>query len=171
MVFSAKIETMKEVYVRNIIFGVTDSLVSTVGFLAGISASGVSREIIILTGLVYTFVEAFSMAAGSFLSEDYAQDFEASKELSNKQPFLASIIMFISYILVSIIPVIPYFFLAPKSALWISIALSMTALFIAGASVAKISKIKPIRHALKMIFLGGIAILIGVSVGIMLKPL
>lgn len=162
---------MYGIYIRNIIFGITDSLVSTVGFLAGISAGGVSREVIILTGLVYTFVEAFSMAAGSFLSEGYAQDYEANNELSYKRPLFASMIMFISYILVSIVPIIPYFFLAPPSALWISVVLSMSALFIAGSAVAKISKINPMKHGLKMIFLGGIAIFIGIIVGKIIKPL
>ncbi|MDO8523211.1 MAG: VIT1/CCC1 transporter family protein [bacterium] len=160
---------MKEMYIRNIIFGVTDSLVSTVGFLAGISASGVTKEIIILTGLVYTFVEAFSMAAGSFLSEDYAEAYKDVNKISNNKPFFAAIAMFVSYVLVSIIPIIPYFFFVPKSALWISIAFSLSALFIAGASVAKISKIKPVKHALKMVFLGGIAIIIGVIVGKIIK--
>jgi hypothetical protein len=41
-----------DLYVRNIVFGISDSLVSTVGLLSGIDVSGTSRQIIILTGIV-----------------------------------------------------------------------------------------------------------------------
>ncbi|MDO8522842.1 MAG: VIT1/CCC1 transporter family protein [bacterium] len=156
---------MIAIYIRNIIFGITDSLTSTVGFLAGVSVGGASREIIILTGLVYTFVEAFSMAAGSFLSEEFAEDYEAQKDLSNRKPLLGGLAMFVSYVLVSFIPILPYVFFEGATAIWISIILSMSALFIAGASVAKLSKIKPLKHGLKMVLLGGSATIIGIIVG------
>lgn len=55
-------------YVRNITFGIADSLVSTVGLLSGIDIIGASHATVISTGLIYAFVEAFSMAVGSFLS-------------------------------------------------------------------------------------------------------
>ena len=56
-------------YMRNLIFGAEDSLVSTVGLLSGIAIGGVPKSAIILTGIVLIFVEAFSMGVGSYLSE------------------------------------------------------------------------------------------------------
>jgi hypothetical protein len=44
-------------YLRNFIFGVEDSLVSTVGLLAGVAAGGVSSAAILTTGLVLIVVE------------------------------------------------------------------------------------------------------------------
>ena len=156
---------MNGIYIRNIIFGIVDSLVSTVGFLAGVSAGGAPKQIIILTGVVYTFVEAFSMAAGSFLSEQYAEEYEAHKELKGKKSFMGGLAMFGSYVLVSFIPIFPYVIFAPASAVWVSIGLSMSALFVSGAAVAKISKITPLKHGFKMVLLGGGAIVIGIIVG------
>src|SRR3989338_4103836 len=46
------------VYIRNLIFGVEDSLVSTVDLLSGVAAAGVPRSVIFLTGVVLIFVEA-----------------------------------------------------------------------------------------------------------------
>ena len=61
-------------FLRNTVFGVEDSLVSTVGLLSGIAATGsVSKSFILLTGIVYISVEAFSMAVGSFLSEEFVE--------------------------------------------------------------------------------------------------
>src|SRR3989344_3129963 len=56
-------------YVRNFIFGAEDSLVSTVGLLSGVAIGGVAKVDILLPGMVLIFVEAFSMAVGSFLAE------------------------------------------------------------------------------------------------------
>ena len=61
-------------YFRNFIFGVEDSLVSTVGLLSGIAIADVPGHTIFLTGVVLIFVEAFSMAAGTFLSEYSAEE-------------------------------------------------------------------------------------------------
>ena len=60
-------------YLRNFVFGVEDSLVSTVGLLSGIAIAGMNRESIFATGVVLIFVEAVSMAAGSFLAETSAE--------------------------------------------------------------------------------------------------
>ena len=54
-------------YLRAFVFGVEDSLASTVGLLSGIAIAGAGRETILMTGIVLIFVEAFSMAIGDFL--------------------------------------------------------------------------------------------------------
>jgi VIT1/CCC1 family predicted Fe2+/Mn2+ transporter len=61
-------------FVRNVVFGVEDSLVSTVGLLSGIAAESQSHAAILSTGVIYICVEALSMAVGSFLSEESAQE-------------------------------------------------------------------------------------------------
>ena len=158
-----------ELYLRNIIFGVTDSLVSTVGLLSGIDVSGSSRQMIILTGIVYAFVEAFSMAIGSFLSEESAEEYESQREVSDKKPFFAGFVMFLSFIVASFIPIVPYLIFGLTEALWFSIGFSILALFIVGIVSAKITNINVLKHSLKMILLGGAAILMGVIVGKLVK--
>jgi VIT1/CCC1 family predicted Fe2+/Mn2+ transporter len=160
---------MTEIYVRNTIFGLSDSLVSTVGLLAGIDVSGTTRAVIILTGVVYAFVEAFSMAVGSFLSEQSTEEYATKSETFDRRPYTGAAIMFVSFVLASFIPIAPYFFLGPSAALWLSIGLSIAALFIVGLVMAKLSKINLLKHGLKMVLLGGSAIIIGVIVGKMVR--
>lgn len=156
---------MKDLYIRNVIFGIVDSLVSTVGLLSGIDVSGTTRSVIVLTGIIYAFVEAFSMAIGSFLSEESTEEYETKSEVSNNRPYVAGVIMFISFVLAAFIPISPYIFLSSSAALGLSIALSLAALFIAGMIIAKISEIHVVKHAAKIVILGGAAIIIGVIVG------
>ncbi|HEY5220885.1 MAG TPA: VIT1/CCC1 transporter family protein [Candidatus Paceibacterota bacterium] len=154
-----------ELYLRNIIFGISDSLVSTVGLLAGIDAAGTPRQAILLTGIVYAFVEAFSMAVGSFLSEQSAEEYEVKGEAAGTGPFTAGVVMFLSFILASFIPIVPYLIFGLTAALWYSIGFSLVALLIVGMISARIVHVKLWSHAVKMMLLGGAAIVIGVIVG------
>ena len=54
--------------IRELVFGIEDSLVSTVGVVVGVAAGAHDARIVVLSGAVLIVVEALSMAAGSFLS-------------------------------------------------------------------------------------------------------
>lgn len=156
---------MRTTYFRNFIFGVEDSLVSTVGLLSGVAIAGVARETILLTGVVLIFVEGFSMAAGSFLSETSAEEFETQRSATHVHTVLAGTIMFLSYFFSGFIPLFPYFILEGTTALISSIALSVFALFVLGVISGMFSRTSIWKSALRMGLVGGIAIGVGVTVG------
>src|SRR6185437_11583261 len=126
-------------YLRSIIFGITDSLVSTVGLLAGIDVAGAPHQTLVLTGLIYAFVEAFSMAVGDFLSEESVEEYKAQADVGDRQPIISGVVMFVSFVVAAFIPLLPYMFLGDPYALPLSIAVSIIALFIAGSVSARIS--------------------------------
>lgn len=53
---------------REIVFGLEDGVVSTLGAVTGIAAGTNNYYVVILAGFVVVFVESLSMAAGTFLS-------------------------------------------------------------------------------------------------------
>lgn len=152
-------------YLRNFIFGVEDSLVSTVGLLSGIAMAGMSAKFIFVTGIVLIFVEAFSMAAGSFLSEHSAAEYMRQTDVSVKHPLLNGVVMFFSYFISGFIPLFPYLVFPVSWAFWISVALSLLSLFILGIVGAKISNVRVVSGGLRMFIIGGAAIALGVMVG------
>ena len=152
-------------YMRNIIFGVEDSLVSTVGLLSGIAAVAVPHKIILMTGLILIFVEAVSMAVGSFLSEESAQEYEHGKSANVRASLLGALAMFVSYIIAGFVPLFPYIVSSGQAAFWWSIGLSLVFLGLVGFAQARISGLHPLSRALRMLLLGGFAIGIGVVVG------
>jgi len=158
-------------YFRNFIFGVEDSLVSTVGLLSGIAVASVSRSTILVAGIILILVEAFSMGAGSFLSEHSAEDYIHGDQNKSRKPIIGSIIMFCSYFVSGFIPLFPYIILPVQTAFWVSIGLSLGALFILGIISGKISKTGIIKSAFRMTIIGGVAIAIGVIVGKILAGL
>lgn len=154
-----------ELYFRNFVFGVEDSLVSTVGLLSGVAIAGVGRGTVFLTGIVLIFVEAFSMAAGSFLSESSAEEYASRAAAPLARPTIASIIMFCSYFVSGFIPLFPYALWNTDIALITSVGLSLVSLFALGVFNAYVSDRGLLRRGLRTLFIGGAAILVGILAG------
>ena len=152
-------------YVRNIIFGVEDSLVSTVGLLAGIATSATPVRTILVTGVIYIFVEGYSMAAGSYLSEHSAQEYETGERVKSNEPLLGAIVMFASFVIAGIVPLGPYLLFSPGTALAVSVAASIIALGILGYVHGKVSKVARLPNIVRMVVVGGIAIILGIVIG------
>jgi VIT1/CCC1 family predicted Fe2+/Mn2+ transporter len=155
-------------YFRNFIFGVEDSLVSTVGLVAGVAAAGVAQATILTTGAILIFVEAFSMGVGSFLSETSAQEYKNESGGKPKSARAAGI-MFVSYFVAGFIPLGPYVFMGATGAFWTSITLSIVALFFLGVASGRVSGSSLFKTGFRMALLGGLAIIIGVAVGAAFK--
>jgi VIT1/CCC1 family predicted Fe2+/Mn2+ transporter len=152
-------------YIRNFVFGVEDSLVSTGGVLTGIAFAGVSKSTILLTGIVVIFVEAFSMGAGSFLSEHSVQGYEQGSHQPFGSSFAGGVVMFFSYFVAGFITLTPYLIWEPHIAIKVSVIAALVALFILGLIIARISKVNMLKEAFKMVIVGGIAMGLGILVG------
>lgn len=157
--------TRHDTYLRNFIFGVEDSLVSTVGLLAGVAAGGISPRAILTTGLVLIVVEGFSMGIGSFLTE------ETTEEMAGEKPrtldaVKGAITMLFSYCFAGLLPLAPYVFLSGNQAVTLSVIVSLLGLFILGYGTSfYFGRPHPFKRALKMLLLGGAAVGIGMLVG------
>lgn len=157
-------------YLRNFIFGVEDSIVSTAGLISGIAIADLPRSSILITGTVLIFVEAFSMAVGSLLSEHSVEEYENHSEVSILYPAKGSLVMFFAYFIFGFLPILPYIFISREYAFWFSIIISLLALFVLGAVSSKFFGTRIIRHGLEMLLMGGVAITIGILVGKLAGP-
>lgn len=162
-------KTQSVEFIRNFVFGVEDSLVSTVGLVSGIAVTGMSKENILLTGIVLVFVEAFSMAVGSLLSENSVGEFSGQKSQPLRDSLGSSFVMFFSYLISGFVVVLPYLFTKPSIALWWSAVVSLSGLFILGMISARFSKTPKVRKGFVVALLGGIAIALGIVVGLFVK--
>ena len=163
-----KIKTKIE-YLRSFTFGVEDSLVSTVGLLSGVAAAGMDRQEIVLTGVILIFVEAFSMGVGDLLSMHSAEEFEEGKDMPFLESFKSGLVMFFSYLLSGLVPLLPYVFLSKESAFVWSIILSLFGLLLLGMFNGRLIKKNIIKHGIQMLVIGGLAVLVGIAVGSLVK--
>ena len=148
-------------YLRNMIFGAEDSLVSTVGVLFGLASSGeYSSKQMLIAGLVLTCVEALSMGVGSYLSEAEIHELKPKEHEDNL--LLDGIIMFSSYFFSGIIVLSPYIFFSPLVARFYSVTLALFFLFFIGY----LPSLK-LKSGIKMLVLAGGSILVGYIIGVL----
>jgi VIT1/CCC1 family predicted Fe2+/Mn2+ transporter len=148
-------------YLRNIIFGAEDSLVSTVGVLFGLASSGAySSRQLVLAGLVLTCVEALSMGVGSYLSE--AEIHERDPKNHKDNLIVDGLIMFTSYFVSGLIILGPYMVFSPTTARYYSVILSLILLFMIGY----LPSLK-LKSGVKMLLLAGGSILVGYIIGVL----
>ena len=81
--------------IRELVFGIQDGLISTVGLLAGVQGATDNSVAVIITGFTAMFSGAISMAAGSYLSsnaqkEIFDKELREAEVLAAKEPYLAA---------------------------------------------------------------------------------
>ncbi|HSA84373.1 MAG TPA: VIT1/CCC1 transporter family protein [Patescibacteria group bacterium] len=158
------VKEIHEDYLRSTVFGFQDALVSTTGVIAGVAAGTSNKELVVLAGVVAIAVEALSMGAGQYLSEKSVHELDTTGKHTDNLVIGASL-MFVSYLLGGLVPLLPILFFPLPFAGTVSIAAALVGLFILGFIKAKLVKVNPVRSAFEMFILGGLATLIGVFVG------
>ena len=154
-------------FIREIVFGLEDSLVSTVGAVTGMAVGFTYAPIVVFGGIVIVLVEAFSMAAGSYLSSKTAGAIAHNESEGDLlHPVLGAGIMGLSYIVAGLLPLFPYMFLGAGDvgalkAAPISIVLTLIALFYLGVWGSRYTKRSWWKSGLEMFVVGGAAILLG----------
>lgn len=109
------------------------------------------------------------MGVGSFLSEETSEQLYAKKNLSRRLVAKAAVIMFISYFIAGFIPLVPYIFPDGKYAETYSILLTLLFLVFLGIYSARRFHGNVVSKSVEMLILGGLATLVGIGVGSVLK--
>jgi VIT1/CCC1 family predicted Fe2+/Mn2+ transporter len=149
-------------YLRNIIFGAEDSLVSTVGVTFGLAASGkYTPQLLVLAGVVLIAVEALSMGAGSYLTESEIHEVE-SKSKHKDSTIVDGLIMFFSYLIFGGSVLLPYILFEVDKAKYVSVGTTLFLLFAIGYLPTK-----KLYSGIRMFIIAGLAMLVGFFVSTM----
>lgn len=158
---------------REIVFGLEDSLVSTLGTITGIAVGTQSQYIVILSGLVLIASEATSMAAGSYLSTKHAAEAEAmfherhglDAHPEPTHPMRAALVMGVFYVLGGVIPLSCYFLLPVDQAMIPAVAVTAVSLFFVGVWAASFTRTSKIKSGIEMMAVSLAAAIIGYAIG------
>ncbi len=163
-------------FIRDIVFGTNDALLTNIGIITGFTASLVANRLIILAVLVDIFTSAFAMAIGTFLSRTSEDDYlnlsltKQSKldvEHALANPYVAAVVMWVVYVISGFIPLIPFFFgLPPHQAAIVAVVLGATTFIFIGMFKGKVTGTSIGKSALQFFLLGGTAALIGYGIGV-----
>lgn len=161
--YTEPMNKLRKEYLQSGIFGINDALVSTTGVIVGVSAGTGNKDVIILAGVVTILVEAISMGSGQYISLKSAREYEKSGGL--RVPIISGIIMFWGYVLGGLVPLIPILLLPVGVSRWAAIAGALIGLAILGVVKARLVHASPLKSALEVVIIGGIATAIGLIVG------
>lgn len=212
---------------KEVVFGVEDGMVSTLGSITGIAVGSGNHSTVLLAGSVIIAVESISMGIGSYLSNKSEEEMDARKiqeeieelknnpegekkelyniyiadgwsenlarEMSeeaskNEKIFLQEMIlrelkipddqksvsikggfyMFFAYIIGGLIPLSSYLLLPINTAIPVSIVTTLIGLFALGLSTTKFTKQPLIKSGLRILIMGGIALVAGLVAGLLI---
>lgn len=159
---------MNKEYLRSIVFGVEDSLVSTTGLIAGISVGTNSREFVLLAGIVAVSIEAVSMGAGEYLSDDAVNELEKIKRYRDR-PLVSGFLMLVSYFMAGLVPLFPVVLFQYPTSLYLGVTFALSGLFFLGFFKGKILHTSPLKGGFKILVIGGVATLLGLFIGSLFK--
>lgn len=159
---------LHEDYLRSILFGAEDSLVSTAGIVIGVAVATGDNRLTLMAGIIAICVEALSMGAGQYLSERGVHQFDPTHTDSLK---VGAGLMFTSYFLAGLLPLAPFFLVPYPLSMYLCIGFSLFGLYMLGHLKGLAVKVSPIRSGLEMFFIGGLAAVVGIAVGFLTKSL
>lgn len=152
--------------IREIIFGLGDSFMSTLGAITGIAIGVGDQDIVILSGLVLISVEALAMGAGSYLSSKAANEASIKHNKTWYTPAMAGFVMAFFYIIGGLITLSPYIFIQDiQLAMLTSIAISATSLLAVGSWKASVVGGSKMKSALEMSIISLFAAGLGFAIG------
>ena len=162
--------------VREIIFGLEDGIVSTLGVLVGIATGTNNKSLVILSGLVVIFVESLSMAAGTYLSNKSQQEIHLAedkkfplKSLFHRHkpglPVKESAFMGVTYILGGLVALTSFLILPVGIGVISAVLTSFVFLFTIGFVKGNLAQISSVKSGLEMVLVSASASFIGYIVG------
>jgi vacuolar iron transporter family protein len=210
--------------IREVVFGTNDGLITTLGFLAGVTGAISDKNTILLAAVAELVAGAFSMASGAYISSksqiEYFQkeiarekrEIEEDPEHEKQEiwdiykargftddeisilikritadknlwlrfmlreelglgdeawenPIKVGLTMGGSFLIGSVIPIVPYFFLQPGTALVTATCASLVFLFSLGAFKTRITKSGWLKSGIEMLAIGTASALVGYLVG------
>lgn len=157
----------KKEYLQSAMFGFNDALVSTTGVIVGVSTGTNNKQVIILAGVVTILVEALSMGTGQYLSSKSAH--QLAKDKNIRHSVISGLIMFFAYFIAGLVPLLPIVLLPVEYSREVTIIAALLGLFILGYLKGKIVKVSPLKSALEILIIGGLATIIGIIAGNLLK--
>jgi VIT1/CCC1 family predicted Fe2+/Mn2+ transporter len=155
-------------YLRSVLFGIENSLISTVGLIAGISVGTTDKQVVVLGATVAIVIEAVAMGVGEYLSDDAVQELDKIKRHPDN-PLFSGLFMMVSGSLAGLIPLIPVLFFDYPTSLFASIISALVALFLLGYIKGRVLNTNPFKGGFKILIVGGLATVVGVIVGLVFR--
>ena len=161
-------------YIRELIYGANDGIITTFAVVAGVAGGGLSSRVVLIIGAANLFADGLSMATGNYLSIQSHESVREAEGLPQEEaaPVRHAAATFIAFVVAGALPLFPY--TLPVSApdrFSLSIALTLLAMFGIGASRAWIANVRWWKAGTEMLALGAVVAAIAYASGAFIASL
>ena len=146
-------------YVRELIYGANDGIITTFAVVAGVAGGGLSLRVVLIMGAANLLADGVSMAAGNYLSIRSHESVLAAQELPEEEaaPLRHAAATFLAFVGAGLVPLVPYMLPGfPVDRFAASIGFTLLAMFAVGASRALIARVRWWGAGLEMLGLGAV---------------
>src|SRR3989344_952746 len=154
-----KLRDYEGIVVKDLILGGQDGLVDVLGVILGVATATGSVKLVVIAALSSAIAESFSMGAVAYTSQKAFEEYSRRRKNSLRyiKPFFEGIVVFMSTLIGSLIPIIPFL-------------VSLVVLFVAGVLSGRIVKSEHwIRSGLRIMLIGAGAAFVGYLAGLWLQ--
>ena len=153
-------------YLRDIIYGASDGIVTTFAVVAGVAGAKLPRWIVVILGIANLISDGFSMGASNYLAIRSEESARQSEGRDGLEPFPArhGFATFAAFVVAGAVPLLAYLFKTPNPFI-VSTALAFAALFFVGAARCWVATRCWWKAGLEMLAVGAIAAMIAYGIG------
>ena len=144
-------------YIRDLIYGANDGLITTFAVVAAVSGGALSTRTVLIVGMANLFADGLSMGVGNYLSiRSNESALEAlGRPEEEAYPLRHGIATFLAFVVAGAVPLMPYAFGAGVAVgLTASLVLTFATLFTVGAMRALVTVAKWWAAGIEMLLLG-----------------
>ena len=146
-------------YIRDLVYGANDGIITTFAVVAGVAGGNLSRTAVLVVGVANLAADGLSMAVGNFLSIRANESAREAENLPEEEaaPARHGLATFLAFVVAGSLPLAPYVLpgIETRRFLW-SLILTLATLFIVGALRTLVTTERWWRAGLEMLLLGAI---------------
>ena len=146
-------------YVRELIYGANDGIITTFAVVAGVAGGRLSPRVVLIIGAANLFADGLSMAVGNYLSIRSYESVLETRDLPQEEasPVRHGAATFLAFVVAGAAPLMPYMVpILPFNRFASSFVLTSLAMFVVGASRALIANVCWWKAGLEMLGLGAV---------------
>jgi vacuolar iron transporter family protein len=161
-------------YVREIVYGANDGIITTFAVVAGVAGGGLAARVVLICGVANLLADGLSMAVGNYLSiRSHESVLEAEgRPEEEASPTRHAWATFLAFVIAGAVPLLPYVVSGSTSGRFTTaIALSFAAMFAIGAARALISNMTWWRAGSEMLGLGAVVTAVAYASGALIAAI
>jgi vacuolar iron transporter family protein len=161
-------------YVRELVYGANDGIITTFAVVAGVAGGGLSPRVVLICGVANLLADGLSMAVGNYLSIRSYESVREAQGLPEEEasPARHGWATFVAFVGAGALPLVPY--LMPTGGadrFGMSIGLAYVALFAIGAARTFVSTVRWWTGGLEMLILGAAVTAVAYASGALIANL